>query len=343
MHERHDKTTQAMRARQRLWARGVLRGVALLAGLGGWLVATAAGAVTMDWVTVGSPGNACDPQSQGCFGSVAETFRISKFEVTNAQYAEFLNQKAATSDPLGLFSPSMASSSHGGIVRSGSAGSFTFSAKPGFESKPVNFVSFFDSLRFTNWLNNGQGSADTETGAYTLLGGTATPSNGSTVTRNADARIFLPSENEWFKAAFFDPGTQSFLDFPAGFDAQIGCAAPGPSPNTANCGNVNGGPTEVGAFTGSASPNGTFDQGGNVREWNEQIVFGSGSGRGLRGGTFGNDPDRLAASIRNHFGPILESKDLGFRVASLSVPEPGTALLVMAGMLGLAGWRRRNA
>ena len=28
-------------------------------------------AVTFDWVTVGDRGNACDTQSQGCFGAVA--------------------------------------------------------------------------------------------------------------------------------------------------------------------------------------------------------------------------------------------------------------------------------
>ena len=39
---------------------------------------------------------------------------------------------------------------------------------------PVNYVDFYDALRFANWMNNGQGNGDTETGAYTLLGGTPT-------------------------------------------------------------------------------------------------------------------------------------------------------------------------
>ena len=58
------------------------------------VLAQTASAVTIDFVTVGDPGNACDVQSQGCFGSVAQTYLISKTEVTNAQYAEFLNAKA---------------------------------------------------------------------------------------------------------------------------------------------------------------------------------------------------------------------------------------------------------
>ncbi len=136
-------------------------------------------------------------------------YLIGTYEVTNAQYAEFLNAKAA-SDPLGLYNTSMGDPStnstfvgHGGITRSGSSGSYSYSAIAGRGDMPVNYVSFYDSLRFANWLNNGQGSGDTETGAYTLLGGTAAPSNGMTVTRNAGATIFLTSENEWYKAAYY--------------------------------------------------------------------------------------------------------------------------------------------
>ena len=145
--------------------------------------------VTFDWATVGDPGNACDPHGTGrCFGAVGYAYRIAKHEVTDAQYAAFLNAKAA-SDPLGLYNPDMAT--WGGITRSGSAGSYTYSAIPGRENAPVVLVSYFDALRFTNWLHNGQGDGDTETGAYTLLGGTPTPSN-SLVARNAGAtRVWL--------------------------------------------------------------------------------------------------------------------------------------------------------
>ena len=65
--------------------------------------------MTVDWVGVEGPGNACDAQPQGCFGAVAAAFRIARTEVTNAQYAEFLNA-VAQADPNGLYNPSMASS-----------------------------------------------------------------------------------------------------------------------------------------------------------------------------------------------------------------------------------------
>jgi formylglycine-generating enzyme required for sulfatase activity len=126
----------------------------------------------MDWVTIGNPGNTPDyqPNPDGDFyGDVAYVYRISKYEVTNAQYAEFLNAKAA-SDPLGLYNANMGSG-FGGITQTGSSGGYAYSAIAGRESMPVNFVSFYDTIRFANWLNNGQGNGGTETGAYTLLGG----------------------------------------------------------------------------------------------------------------------------------------------------------------------------
>ena len=73
-------------------------------------------------------------------------------------------------------------------------------------------------------------------------------------------------------------------------------------------------------------------------EWNEAIIFGS---RGVRGAAFFGDPNKLAASFRGFTFPSLEAADFGFRVAAL--PEPGSGLLLIMGMLGLAAHRRRAA
>jgi formylglycine-generating enzyme required for sulfatase activity len=96
-----------------------------------------------------------------------------------------------------------------------------------------------------------------------------------------------------------------------------------------------------GAYTGSPSEYGTFDQGGNVWEWSEAII--SGSNRGVRGGAFfiGLGPGLLAASFRSSTIPTSEGSFIGFRGASL--PEPGSGPLLIMGTLGFGVWRRRNA
>jgi formylglycine-generating enzyme required for sulfatase activity len=295
-----------------------------------FLVASSASAVTMAWTPVGNIANACDPGQLGCFGAVGYTYSIGTYEVTNAQYVELLNAKAA-SDPLGLYSPSMASG--GGITRSGVSGSYTYSVVAGRGDMPVNYTSFFDAARFANWMNNGQGSGDTETGAYTLSNGA--PPN---VTRNLGATVFLPSEDEWYKAAYYAPGTASYFDFPAGSNTVTTCSTPITTANRANCDHAVGGLAIVGSYSGSASPYGTYDQGGNVREWNESL--NGPSGRGQRGGDFDTDPFAFYAGVRGGAVPSYEDNASGFRLAMI-VPEPGTGLLVIAGLLGLTGARRR--
>jgi formylglycine-generating enzyme required for sulfatase activity len=299
------------------------------------LLPPAASAVNIDWVTVGGAGNPCETQSQGCFGAVANAYRIAETEVTNAQYAEFLNAVGAT-DSNALYHLGMGFGFAGGITRSGNPGSYAYSTIAGRANMPVNYVSFYDSLRFANWLQNGQltGAQDattTENGAYDM-------SLGSNVTRNAGATIFLTSEDEWYKAAYYDAVSASYFEFPAGSNAQTGCAVPGATANTANCNNAVGNLTDVKSYPNSASPNGTFDQGGNVWEWNESI---SGANRGLRGGAFLNDPPSLGASVKSVLDPAGGNFFVGFRVAS--VPEPGTGLLVMMGLLGLACRQKRRA
>jgi len=310
------------------------------------LVALAAqvSAVEIDWTLVGNPGNPCDPQEtgipeqEGCFGSVNEYYNIGTYEVTHAQYTEFLNAKAA-SDPLGLYHPYMGVPAYGGaIARTGDAGSYSYAVIPGLENQPVNFVSFADALRFANWLHNGQGAGGTETGAYTLLGGTETPTNATTVTRNPAAIVFLPSEDQWYKAAYYNPVTASYFAYPTGSNTPPTCAAPGPTPNAASCDGPGSeaedpdadGPTDVGSFTGSPSPLGTFDQGGNLWEMSETILAQNSDYRIMRGGMYGLDPisqvswDRNIASAEG-FGA---GSALGFRVA----PEPGRAALLGAGL-----------
>ena len=170
----------------------------------GWGASVSA-QVTFEWVTVGNPGNAADPLNDGAIpgiGSVADAYRIAQHEVTNDQYAEFLNTVAAT-DNNALYNALMGSNVRGGITQTGLSGSFTYSTKADMGNKPVNYVSFFDAMRFVNWLHNDQPTGDqdsstTENGVYAI-------SDGLSETRAVSARFFIPTENEWYKAAYYDP------------------------------------------------------------------------------------------------------------------------------------------
>jgi formylglycine-generating enzyme required for sulfatase activity len=93
----------------------------------------------------------------------------------------------------------------------------------------------------------------------------------------------------------------------------------------------------VGSYTGSGSPWGTFDQGGNVWEWSE-AVSESGEGREIRGGEFRGSPFAMGVGFRLSDVPTNETGVEGFRL--VMIPEPGTGLLVTVGLLGLAGFRR---
>ncbi len=105
-----------------------VRWLSLVAILG---LESAASAVTLDWTFVGDVHNLCEYQGQFCYGDVHHEYYIGTYEVTNAQYAEFLNWKAA-SDPLALYNPAMGVAPGspppprwGGITRTGSPGSYT--------------------------------------------------------------------------------------------------------------------------------------------------------------------------------------------------------------------------
>lgn len=294
----------------------------------------AASAITIDTVPVGKPGNAADATG---YGAVSYEYRIGTTEVTNAQYAAFLNAKAA-SDPLALYDFNM-SDGFGGITRSGADGSYTYTPIAGRGNMPVVYVNWFDSLRFINWLNNGQGNGNTETGAYTLLGGKIVPTNAATITRSPGAMWFLPSENEWYKAAYFNPATNSYFAYPTSSNVAPVVQPPPGGSNSANYWFAVNDLTSAGAYSNASSPVGTYDQGGNVWEWNEAL---NNSFRAIRGGSWNDIPAFLNSSVRGYNGPADSSTSLGFRVAT--IPEPSTVALAAVGLIAFTGIavRRRS-
>jgi formylglycine-generating enzyme required for sulfatase activity len=311
------------------------------------LITSAAASITIDYVNVGNAGNAAD--STG-YGAVAYAYQIGKYEVTNAQYGAFLNAVDPDgANANGVYNTLMGSNARGGITyTAGAASGAKYTIRTSMGDKPVNFVSWYDAARFTNWLGNGQGSGSTETGAYTLNG------NTGLITKNVGATVYLPSEDEWYKAAYYDPtpgagggdnywlhATQSDTAPTLGSANSTGDIS-NPGANVANYNqgadwnSLDGNVTTV----GSAAANnyfGTADQGGNLWEWNDAVI--SGSSRGLRGGSEYSNEFLLRSSNRNINVPSFESTSLGFRVAS--VPEPTSLLLTMlAGGVMLARRKR---
>lgn len=303
-------------------------------------------------VLVGNPGNAANTDGRG---SVATNFAISQFEITNDQYARFLNSVATDSDPNGLWDVLMGGDPRGGINRFNAVAPFKYAARTNMAGKPVCFVSWADAARFCNWLHNGQpggpqGPTTTETGAYTMPGG----GGPGPVARNPGAKWYLPNENEWYKAAYHDPvnagadasGTPDYWLYPTQSDAAptpATASATGvisnPGANVMNINFVadwagqNGHMTTVGsAGPLSQSQYGTYDQGGNLDEILEPV--GPTGGILLRGGDWGNSNIRPRSTSRIGLPATSYGSALGFRVAASFVKT--TSFSVAPGTLGLA-------
>jgi len=292
----------------------------------------------MELVPVGDAGN---PDDLFGFGGVAYDYEIGKYEVTNDQYIEFLNAIGA-SDNIGLYDPLMGTDIRGGISRTGSFGSYSYAARTTMGDKPVNFVSLLDCMRFVNWLQNSMpsGSIDpttTENGSYDM------GAIGTIINRRATGSWYVPTIDELYKAAFYDPvsvGADSGItpDYwmmpnssninppnPA-FATVLGDVAnPGYAVmnfnNSAVWNGATGNVTTVGT-TGpqTASHYGAFDLGGNVAEWDDEQVLNSGM---VYSGTNGASwAPGLEPSVGQFpmFSHLVDSEDetLGFRVVKLS-------------------------
>jgi formylglycine-generating enzyme required for sulfatase activity len=314
--------------------------------------------VTLDWVTVGDPGNAADTAPAG-YGAVADSFQIMKFEFTNQQYTDFLNSVDPTgTNPNSVYSGNMGSNARGGITNTGTTNGSRYAVKSNMGDKPVNYVSWFDAARVSNWLFNGAtGTSSMETGAYTL--NNATSGNAPTV--NSGATFYVPTEDQWYKAAYYKGGSTNagYWDYATQndtapmtvtADATTGIGSAGNAGNFANFNSgavwngQNGNVTTVGT-NGGASAYGAFDMSGNVQEWND-FTGAAGSSRGLRGGGWNDRDSRdLSSPIRSSSAPSSELNRLGFRLASpVAVPEPSTYAMALAGLAcgGYSMFRRRK-
>ena len=275
--------------------------------------------VSPTWVAVGNPGNAADANG---YGAVNYTFQISAHEVTIAQYAAFLNAVAA-SDPNGLYAPEMGTVLQTrGIFRSGASGAYQYHIV-GDGSRPIAWVNWASAARFVNWLLNGQGSGGTETGAYNL---TLPPQITVAQVRTPGTTLALPSTDEWYKAAYYDPAKNggaggywlyatraaSLVNNSVSANYFDGDYAATQSPTQNSASNL----LPVGYFSSVPSAYGTFDQTGSVAEWVEQD---NAANRLLTGGSWLDNPAAgasLSAGTVEHRSPTERFNRTGFRVVS---------------------------
>lgn len=297
---------------------------------------TGAPLVTLDTVEIADPGNVAASISGSSYGAVADTFRMGKFEVTITQYAAFLNAIAKFSDGLNgaailsLYDARMASDANvAGISRTGSGitGDPFLYTVVGDGNKPVAYVTWFNAARFANWLHNGATSAaDIETGAYTLSGALT-----GTFTKNPGATWWIPTEDEWFKAAYYKGGgtNAGYWNFPT----QSNSFPVNDSSANSNAANfqrfglfsvtqlaqldaTQNYLTAVGTFSLCPSALGTFDQGGNVDEWTDTTIStGFGTARITRGGAWNSGGLNSDVSPRSSALPTDRTNKIGFRLA----------------------------
>ncbi len=303
-------------------------------------------AYSLTFVTVGNPGNPPDPSTG--YGSVDYVYRISKYEITNTDYAAMLNDVAASEDPHNLYNIYMGypkwgplNNKHvqsGGIIRKGKKGNYSYYVISGYENKPVLFVSWRDAARFVNWLMTG----NTESGTYdtSTFGGELEKRTDQDV-HTQDAICWLPTNDEWYKAAYYD-GNGSYWLYATQSNTPPVLERPPGNNNSANGGYINPYPyiTDVGSYIDAVSYYGTHDQSGNIWEWFEGWEIKKGKYRGLRGGAYfdGATPrlelplelpiEKMSSQWIYRHDPLYENSTLGFRIAATAISGNSTDIIV---------------
>ena len=269
----------------------------------------------IEFVTIGNPGNVADTMgAPNPAGKVDYVYRIGKYEIS-----EDMINKANAEGGLGI----------------------THSNRGA--NKPATWVTWFEAARFVNWLNTSSG----RTAAYKFDGGgNLQPWNSNDAGydannqfRNGLAKYFLPSFDEWYKAAYYDPAGDVYYRYPTGSNVLPTAVVSGTLANTVvyrpSIRPITNVPADI-TLAGGLSPYGTMGQGGNATEWNEYIDK-SISFSAVRGGSWlGGWPSSANWDL---VSPTIENSIIGFRVAS--IPEPSSFLFGTIAGVGLLARRRR--
>ena len=299
----------------------------------------------IDFVPIGDPGNPVDTGTTGSYfssyGAVGYTFRMGTYEVSRDMITKANATVGSGGGGLGITLQDMAS--FGGNIG----------------TRPATGVNWNEAARFVNWLNTSQSYAPAY--KFTLqpgdVGYTANANialwqagdpgyDASNPYRNSAAYYFLPSENEWYKAAFYSGSGSTYYDYATQQNAPT-------TPTEVGSGTADGsvvygqfsvtGPANI-DLAGGLSHYGTMGQNGNVWELQESAFTAPNDNpsvaRAVRGGDWTNAESTLRSSSRDGGGPASEFLNVGFRVAS--VPEPSCAVLMIGSGLILLARRRRE-
>jgi len=298
--------------------------------------------VTIETVTVADAGNESDPDTG--FGKVDNVYKIGKYNVTIEQYVSFLNSKAKyESDPVTelLWNVDMSDPKHkekpGVLITRSESSPYVYTVANNSNwgalsgKRPICWVSWFDAARFANWMHNGANDlASTEDGAYTLVN----YQNSGIVLKEPTAKWWIPSEDEWYKAAYYDPTLNQngggYYTYPTrSNDVPYMESNPPGLPNSANFNNVfnvkGNVLTPVGIYATSPSYYNTYDQGGLLWQWTDGIYQRDvGPNRIVRGGSFSYGITPLRKTTRRDYAPgFYEDDDTGFRLACSPDPSSG--------------------
>jgi hypothetical protein len=285
------------------------------------LFGSGASSFEIEFVPIGQPGNPADTTGQpNPAGSVPYAYRIGKYEISEQMIdkANALGGLAITKDTRG-------------------------------PDKPATSIDWFEAARFVNWLNTSTGNPP----AYKFVSGNFQlwqPGDGGynldNLFRNSLAKYFLPSANEWYKAAYYDPVAEVYWNFPTGSNLPPTPVPSGTAPGTAVVmQGIPAGPADI-KQAGGLSPYGTMAQGGNAWEWEETAADLINSEpyeyRGGRGAGWGAFPSSLSATLRADGLPQIPPLGAGFRVASI-IPEPSAAKMLAMATLALLALRATSS
>jgi formylglycine-generating enzyme required for sulfatase activity len=296
---------------------------------------------SIDFVEIGNANTADDTTgAPNPAGKVEYEFRIGKHEISRDMIT-----KANAEGALGITLADLTAYGGNGADR------------------PATGISWFEAATFVNWLNTSQGfnaayKFDTVGGTFALWESGDAGYDASNPYRNTSAAYYLPSMDEWYKAAYYDPdlngGLGGYFDYATGSDTAPTAVAGGTTAGTAVY-QGQAGPADI-TNAGGLGPYGTMAQSGNVWEWEETAVDlvndTTGENRGRRGGPWTNNGPNLTSSARNGVtNPAGGGIHSGFRVAGLLDPRhpvpasPPWGLVALGlglGLAGVAAARRRS-